>query len=159
MGTLALTPTRVLQPSRRVLLRSGSAVAAASWLPGFMTPKAEAASSRLPASAKGATNEVVETINDIKRKRLGGGDIIVSEMGLGTQRWGSNDFNAPDEAMCHKFMDRAILEGGINMIDTAEQYPLQGGDRVQDYGRWQRQRKEHYCGLRGLLAAPRHRLS
>ena len=144
--TFALTPTRVLQPSRRVLLRSGSAVAAASWLPGFMTPKAEAAS-RLPASAKGATNEVVETINGIKRKRLGGGDIIVSEMGLGTQRWGSNDFNAPDEAMCHKFMDRAILEGGINMIDTAEQYPIPStrqkpeGDTERIIGTWLKQDK------------------
>jgi aryl-alcohol dehydrogenase-like predicted oxidoreductase len=45
-------------------------------------------------------------------------------MGLGTQRWGSADFNAPDEALCHKMMDRAILEGGINLIDTAEQYPI-----------------------------------
>ena len=36
-------------------------------------------------------------------------------------RRGSGDFNAPDEATCLSFLDRAILEGGINLIDTAEQ--------------------------------------
>ena len=60
----------------------------------------------------------------MRQRRLGGGDIIVSEFGLGTQRWGSADFNAPDEAMCHKFMDQAVLEKGVSMIDTAEQYPI-----------------------------------
>ena len=72
----------------------------------------------------GPTNEVVGVVDGIRQKRLGGGDIIVSEMGLGTQRWASADFNAPDEALCHKFMDRAILESGVNLIDTAEQYPI-----------------------------------
>lgn len=70
------------------------------------------------------TNEVVKTVNGIRHKRLGGGDIIVSEIGLGTQRWVSKDFNAPDEALCRKMMDKAILEGGVNLIDTAEQYPI-----------------------------------
>ena len=86
-----------------------------------------------PANAKrppvggggsGVTNEVVETINGMRQRRLGGGDIVVSEFGLGTQRWGSADFNAPDEAICHKFMDHAVLEKGVSMIDTAEQYPI-----------------------------------
>ena len=66
----------------------------------------------------------VRTIDGIRQKRLGGGGIIVSEIGLGTQRWGSADFNGPDEALCHKMMNRAILESGVNMIDTAEQYPI-----------------------------------
>ena len=26
--------------------------------------------------------------------------------------------------MCHKFMDQAVLEKGVSMIDTAEQYPI-----------------------------------
>jgi len=38
-------------------------------------------------SGKGATNEVVKTVNGMKQRRLGGSDIIVSELGLGTQRW------------------------------------------------------------------------
>ena len=38
-------------------------------------------------SNKGPTNEVVKSINGMKLKRLGGSDIIVSELGLGTQRW------------------------------------------------------------------------
>jgi len=83
-----------------------------------------AAASRLPAGSTGPTNEVVRTVEGIRHKRLGGSNLVVSEMGLGTQRWGSADFNGPDEALCHKLMDRAILEGGINLIDTAEQYPI-----------------------------------
>ena len=70
------------------------------------------------------TNTVVSTVDGIKQKRLGGGDIIVSEMALGTQRWVSGDFNSPNEDLCHQFMDRAILNSGINLIDTAEQYPI-----------------------------------
>jgi len=38
-------------------------------------------------NGKGATNEVVKTVNGMKQRRLGGSDIIVSELGLGTQRW------------------------------------------------------------------------
>jgi len=75
------------------------------------------------------TNTVVSTVDGIKQKRLGGGDIIVSEMALGTQRWVSGDFNSPDEDLCHQFMDRAILNSGINLIDTAEQYPIPSTDK------------------------------
>ena len=38
-------------------------------------------------------------VNGMKQRRMGGGDIIVSEMGLGTQRWGSADFNGGDVHM------------------------------------------------------------
>ncbi len=34
----------------------------------------------------GPTNEVVKVVNGIKHRRLGGSDILVSELGLGTQR-------------------------------------------------------------------------
>eukprot|EP00611_Tribonema_gayanum_P019819 TRINITY_DN3509_c0_g1_i2.p1 TRINITY_DN3509_c0_g1~~TRINITY_DN3509_c0_g1_i2.p1 ORF type:complete len:474 (-),score=88.81 TRINITY_DN3509_c0_g1_i2:2557-3936(-) len=91
---------------------------------------------------KGKTNEVVRTVNGIRHRRCGGGDIIVSEVGLGTQRWVSEDFNAPDEALCHQMMDRAILEGGVNLIDTAEQYPIPSSRRRPEglaeevIGRW-----------------------
>ena len=73
---------------------------------------------------KRPTNEVVTQVNGIRQKRLGGTDIIVSEVGLGTQRWVSGDFNGPDEQLCFKLMDQAILNDGINLLDTAEQYPI-----------------------------------
>ena len=38
-------------------------------------------------TSKGPTNEVVKVVNGMKRRRLGGSDISVSELGLGTQRW------------------------------------------------------------------------
>ncbi len=69
------------------------------------------------------TKDVVKvaTGGGLRYKQLGGSDIIVSEVGIGTQRWGSTDFNAPDEYLCHAFMDRAIFDWGVNLIDTAEQ--------------------------------------
>ena len=73
---------------------------------------------------KSSTNEVVGVVNGIRQKRLGGGDIVVSELALGTQRWVSDDFNAPNEELCFSMMDKAILGGGINLLDTAEQYPI-----------------------------------
>lgn len=43
--------------------------------------------------SKGPTNEIVTVIDGIKQRRLGGSDIIVSELGLGTQRWYVNSLN------------------------------------------------------------------
>ena len=40
-------------------------------------------------------------------------------VGVCFQRWGSADFNGPDEALCHRMLDAAVLEGGLNLIDTA----------------------------------------
>jgi len=97
------------------------------------------------ANVPKSTNEVVEIVDGIKRKRLGGGDIIVSELALGTQRWISEDFNAPDEKMCFQFMEKAILNSGVNLIDTAEQYPIPSSRRSPEgaveelIGKWLRQ--------------------
>jgi hypothetical protein len=30
----------------------------------------------------------------------------------------SSDFNAPDKEQVFKFMDKAVLESGVNLIDT-----------------------------------------
>lgn len=95
-----------------------------------------------PPGPGGPTNEVVREVAGIRHKRLGSGDIVVSEMGLGTQRWGSTDFNAPDEKLCHRMLDNAVLENGINLVDTAEQYPIPSGlgqeeGRTEEIiGRW-----------------------
>jgi len=97
--------------------------------------------------SKGSTNEVVKVVHGIKHRRLGGSDVVVSEIGLGTQRWASNDFNAPDEKTCFGFMDEAILKSGVNLIDTAEQYPIPSGGGAQEgdseklIGKWIKDRK------------------
>ena len=62
----------------------------------------------------------------MRMRPLGGSDIMVSELGLGTQRWGGTDFNSPDEEMCHAMLDVAT-EAGVNLVDTAEQYPIPSG--------------------------------
>lgn len=110
-----------------------------------IAPQPASAAVRKGAVSAGPTNEVVSVIDGIRQKRLGGSGIIVSEVGLGTQRWGSTDFNAPDQAACHAFMDKAILESGVNLIDTAEQYPIpsdefrQEGYTEQMIGAWLKQ--------------------
>jgi len=98
--------------------------------------------------AKGPTNQVVRTVNGMKHRRLGGSDILVSELGLGTQRWVSTDFNAPDESLCFDFLDKAVLQHGVNLLDTAEQYPIPSGegraregDTERCIGKWMRERK------------------
>ena len=69
-------------------------------------------------TGKGPTNEVIKQVNGMKQRRLGGSDIIVSELGLGTQRWVSSDFNAPNKDQVFEFMDKAVLKYGVNLIDT-----------------------------------------
>ena len=60
---------------------------------------------------------------------------------------GSTDFNAPTEKGCFELMDTAILKGGINLIDTAEQYPIptgyksKEGDTERIIGKWMKDRK------------------
>jgi len=68
------------------------------------------------------------------KRQLGNSDISVSVCGLGTQRWASADFNAPDEALCHKMLDTAVLGHGVNLVDTAEQYPIPS-DALRPEGR------------------------
>jgi len=65
-------------------------------------------------------------MSGMRMRNLGSSDISVSELGLGTQRWGGTDFNSPDEATCHKMLDM-FTEAGGNLIDTAEQYPIPSG--------------------------------
>lgn len=124
--------------SRRSALQAagGCAIAATSIGPPAQAKQPQA------AADKPRTNEIVDTVDGIRWKRLGGGSLVVSEIGLGTQRWVSADFNAPDEAACHALMDRAILGSGVNLIDTAEQYPIPSDDTHPEglceevIGRW-----------------------
>lgn len=109
--------------------------------------QASASETNRPKKSFVPTNEVVKVVNGIKHRRLGGSDILVSELGLGTQRWVSDDFNAPSEQDCFSFMDEAILKSGVNLIDTAEQYPIPSGKRSREgdselsIGKWMKERK------------------
>ncbi|MFC6637585.1 aldo/keto reductase [Sulfitobacter sp. JBTF-M27] len=55
----------------------------------------------------------------MKMNKLGGSDLEVSELCLGSMTWGTQ--NTAEEA--HKQIDRA-LDASINFIDTAEMYPV-----------------------------------
>lgn len=133
---------------RRQLLRAGAG-GMFSGLPFFGSDNEAKAAT--PNDKKkgggGPTGEVVKIVKGMKHKRLGNSDIFVSEMGLGTQRWVSTDFNAPDKELCYEFMDEAILKRGVNLIDTAEQYPIPAGGRASEgdtervIGTWMKDRK------------------
>jgi len=98
-------------------------------VPGLAVPPSLAASSAKGKSGRSGAqaNEVVGVVDGIQQKILGHSDIVVSEVGLGTQRWCGTDFNSPDEELCHAFLDRAVLGSGVNLVDTAEQYPIPSG--------------------------------
>ena len=102
--------TNIQDHSRRSVLCSAGMFGGFFGSEDTNSNRASAASG--PYKSKGSTNEVVKVVNGMKRRRLGGSDILVSELGLGTQRWVSADFNAPDKNECFSFMDKAILEGG-----------------------------------------------
>jgi aryl-alcohol dehydrogenase-like predicted oxidoreductase len=132
-----------LSESRRTVLKAGGGIFG---LPFFGGESAKAATPR--KNSKGPTNEVVKVVNGMKRRRLGGSDIFVSELGLGSQRWVSSDFNAPSKELCYEFMDEAILKRGVNLIDTAEQYPIPSDGRTAVegatetmIGNWMKDRK------------------
>ena len=67
-----VTMTSVPSSARRSMLRSASAGAVMLNLP-FQLPS-------LAVGAPAATNEVVSTVNGIRRKRLGGSDLVVSDL-------------------------------------------------------------------------------
>ena len=136
MLTLGTADALGLGGNRRRILKF---VSAAGLLAGNMERFAGrgAANAATVPPPLGETNSVVRVVDGIRQKRLGGTDIVVSEMGLGTQRWGSTDFNGPDEALCHQLLDRAVLRSGVNLVDTAEQYPIPS-DRAHPEGTTER---------------------
>ena len=69
---------------------------------------------------------LMQEASGMRHRNLGFSDILVSEVALGTQRWGGTDFNSPDEATCHRMLDIATA-AGVNLVDTAEQYPIPSG--------------------------------
>lgn len=83
-----------------------SVLMAGSFLGGLLSGDNRSQAKTTVPGAKGPTNEVVKNINGMKYRRLGGSDILVSELGLGTQRWASADFNGPDEKLVFEFMDK-----------------------------------------------------
>lgn len=147
VGNALITPHMIhwSRPSRRtVLVASSSIFGEGNWF-GNNNPTPSKASG---AKTKQVTNEIIQVIHGMKHRRLGGSDILVSALGLGTQRWVSTDFNAPNEQECFAMMDEAILKHGVNLIDTAEQYPIPSdgsrareGDTERCIGKWMKERK------------------
>ena len=76
--------------------------------------------------AGAAVMQQKDEAGSMRTRPLGASGIMVSELGLGTQRWGGTDFNSPDEKTCHAMLDLAT-EAGVNLVDTAESYPIPSG--------------------------------
>ncbi len=63
---------------------------------------------------------------EVERINLGASDLLVSPLGVGTNKWGSN--NKADPELKAAF--DAALAAGINFFDTAEMYTLGGSERT-----------------------------
>lgn len=117
-------PLSLTHSSLAAYRSSSVSLAATSFnLPSWFSPGGTGKGSAPISSGSGNTNDIIRTEAGILHRRLGGGDIVVSELGLGTQRWGGADYNSPDEALCHRLLDVGTTNG-INLVDTAEQYPI-----------------------------------
>ena len=46
----------------------------------------------------------------------------------------SADFNAPNKDQVFEFLDTAIMKHGVNLIDTAEQYPIPSDGKIAKEG-------------------------
>jgi aryl-alcohol dehydrogenase-like predicted oxidoreductase len=80
---------------------------------------------------------------------LGAADIQVSELALGTMTWGEQN----TEAQAHEQLDYALTQG-VNLIDTAEMYPVPPRAATQGLterylGTWLRSRR---CRSRVVIA-------
>ena len=139
-------------PSRRAIISSGGGALAGSFFGNLFDNNGDNASDAYPVSSyksAGSTNEIKKVVDGVRWRRLGGSELLVSEIGLGTQRWCGTDFNSPDQRQCFEFMDEVILNGGVNLIDTAEQYPIPSGnsDDTREgateitIGKWMKERK------------------
>jgi aryl-alcohol dehydrogenase-like predicted oxidoreductase len=67
----------------------------------------------------------------MEKRRLGGSDLLVTPVCLGTMTWGVQ--NTEEEA--HAQLDYAIKERGVNFLDTAEVYPIPSSDPKWKPGR------------------------
>jgi hypothetical protein len=108
-GAVAFAPPSApILVSMKLTTNRRNVLLASSLFGGFFGGSQNPASAKPTVlGAKGPTNEIGKVANSgMKLRRLGGSDILVSELGLGTQRWASTDFNAPDADTCFKFMVR-----------------------------------------------------
>ena len=112
---LLLTTVAFLQMETPSSHRRRELIVASSFLGGLFGGEKPS----IGASVANPTNQVIKTVDGIKQRRLGGSDIVVSELGLGTQRWVSTDFNAPDEAVCFQFLDKYVSGSSTIGFETS----------------------------------------
>ena len=89
-------------------------------------------------------------------RRLGGSDLQVSALGLGTMTFGEQ--NSEAEAEAHAQLDLAVSRG-VNFIDTAEMYPVapraETVYRTESYiGTWLRHRQRDQLIIATKIAGP-----
>ena len=73
----------------------------------------------------------------LPKVRMGNSDVMVTEVCLGTMTWGVQN----TEAEAHEQLDYAIKDRGVNVIDTAEMYPVPSSAPG-----WRPGRTEEYIG-------------
>ena len=92
----------------------------------------------------------------MQTKRLGKSAIVVSKICMGTMTFGSQ----ADEATSLRILDKA-LDGGVNFIDTAENYPVPpdetwAGRTEEIVGRWLKTRRRDEVIVATKVCGPSH---
>jgi aryl-alcohol dehydrogenase-like predicted oxidoreductase len=92
----------------------------------------------------------------MKRRRLGGSGITVSEICMGTMTFGSQC----DEQLSFRIMDRA-WDAGIDFLDAAEMYPVPPtaeafGRTEEIVGRWMKTRPRESVIVATKITGPAH---
>src|SRR5215470_11241378 len=94
--------------------------------------------------------------NPMKYRKLPGTDLEVSEVCLGTMTWGEQN----TESEAHAQLDYALAQG-VNVIDTAEMYPVPPNATTQGrterfIGNWLARRGRNGLVIRSKVAGPGH---
>ncbi|KAK1859696.1 hypothetical protein I4F81_002290 [Pyropia yezoensis] len=141
----------------RLLSRSGRRAAPCAGNRGYVAPAfhAPAAARARPRRQPGARLVYSRTPTmGLEKVKLGSSDLEVTQVCLGTMTFGIQ--NSEEEA--HAQLDYAILERGVNFIDTAELYPVPSSDPAwfpgateEILGRWLAKATAADPGLRSRL--------
>ncbi|CDR97906.1 aldo-keto reductase, putative [Babesia bigemina] len=88
----------------------------------------------------------------VRYRRLGKGDLVVSDICLGTMTFG----NTVDEACAARLLDFAFDEFGVNFIDTSELYPLPASEDSHgvDFATWTFREIEDGAGYEDRKSQP-----
>ena len=98
-----------------------------------------------PPCPKGKLNPCFSRVSTMQYQKFGNTGLSVSRLCLGTMTFG---LQIEQEDIAHAILDKAT-DAGVNFIDTADVYPLGGGEQLagrteEIVGRWLKGRRDRF---------------